>query len=275
MTTSPNTADGIMPLMGLGTYGRRGKEGQAAIESAIEIGYRHLDTAQDYNTEDSVGAAMKASGLPRSEFFVTTKVATGNLGAGKLIPSVEHSLKTLGVDQIDLLLIHWPSPRGEVPLETYITQIAEAFDKGLAKHIGVSNFTIDLIDRTLEMLDGRPLVTNQVEVHPYLQNRKLVSHCRAKGVGITCYMPLAQGRIGADPTMQAIAKQHGATSEQVSLAYLMDQDMPVIPSSANTDRLRQNFAALNVRLTEEDKAKIDALERGMRIINPAWSEKWD
>ena len=112
-------------------------------------------------------------------------------------------------------------------------------------------------------------------MHPFLQNRKLVSHCRAKGVGITCYMPLAQGRIGADPTMQAIAKQHGATPEQVSLAYLMDQDMPVIPSSANTERLRQNFASLGVRLTEEDKAQIDTLERGMRIINPAWSEVWD
>lgn len=275
MTTSPKTADGVMPLMGLGTYGRRGKEGQAAIESAIEIGYRHLDTAQDYNTEDSVGAAIKASGLPRAGFFVTTKVATGNLGAGKLIPSVEQSLETLGVDQIDLLLIHWPSPRGEVPLETYIAQIAEAHDKGLARHIGVSNFTIELIDKALGLLDGRPLLTNQVEVHPYLQNRKLVAHCRAKGVGITCYMPLAQGRIGADPVMQAIAKEHGATPEQVSLAYLMDQDMPVIPSSANTERLRQNFAALGVKLSREEKARIDELERGMRIINPEWSEEWD
>lgn len=269
------TTDGHMPLMGLGTYGRRGAEGQKAIEAAIQIGYRQLDTAQDYNTEDSVGGAMKASGLARDNFFVTTKVATGHLGDGKLLPSVDKSLKTLGIDQIDLLLIHWPAPNGDIPLKTYIDQISEAHERGLAKHIGVSNFTIALIDETLDLLDGRPLLTNQVEVHPFLQNRKLVEHCRARNVGITCYMPLAQGRIGADPVMQSIATAHDATPEQVSLAYLMQQDMAVIPSSANTTRLQQNFAASALSLTDADIEKIDGLDRGMRIINPDWGPDWD
>lgn len=274
--TAANLSDiSIMPLMGLGTYGRRGAEGQAALEQAITIGYRHLDTAQDYNTEAPVSAAMKASGIARDEFFVTTKVATGHLGEGKLIGSVEDSLKTLGVDQVDLLLIHWPAPNGEIPLRTYISQIAEAHERGLAKHIGVSNFTIALIDEALDLFDGRPILTNQVEVHPFLQNRKLVAHCRAKHIGITCYMPLAQGRIGADKTMQSIASTHGATAEQVSLAYLMQQGLVVIPSSANETRLRQNFAATSVTLTDAEMAEIDGLDRGLRIINPAWGPDWD
>lgn len=275
MTETPMTQDGQMPLMGLGTYGRRGKEGQQAIEAAIEIGYRQIDTAQDYNTEDSVGGAIKASGLARESFFVTTKVATGQLGRGKLLPSVDNSLKTLGISQIDLLLIHWPAPNGDISLKTYINQIAEAQQSGLTKHIGVSNFTIALIDQALDLLDGRPIMTNQVEVHPYLQNRKLIAHCRSKGVGITCYMPLAQGRIGADAVMQSIAKTHGATPEQVSLAYLMQRGLCVIPASSNTERLRQNFNAINVTLTNEEVSRIDALERNMRIINPDWGPDWD
>lgn len=266
---------GAMPLMGLGTYGRRGAEGQAAMETALEVGYRLLDTAQDYNTEEPCGAAFRASGLAREEVFFTTKVATGNLGAGKVVPSVHKSLETLGLDKLDLVLIHWPAPNGEIPLSVYVEQLAEVLDSGLTTHIGVSNFTIALIDEALDILGGRPLLTNQVEVHPYLQNVKLAEHCKAKGVSITCYMPIAKGRIGADPVMQEIAQAHGATPEQVSLAFLMQQDMAVIPSSANEGRMRQNFAATELTLTGEEMDRVRTLDRGMRLVDPEWGPDWD
>lgn len=266
---------GTMPLMGLGTYGRRGADGQAAIETALDVGYRLLDTAQDYNTEGSCGAALAASGLPRDDVFVTTKIATGNLGAGKVIPSLQTSLDTLKLDHVDLSLIHWPAPNGEIPLATYIEQLAELADSGLTRHIGVSNFTIALIDEALDMLDGRKLLTNQVEVHPLLQNRKLVDHCATRDVSITCYMPLAQGRIGAEPLMQQVAEKHDATPEQVSLAFLMQQGMAVIPSSSSRGRLEQNFAATKLELSDTDMQRIKTLNRGMRIIDPEWGPDWD
>ncbi|MCB1518805.1 MAG: aldo/keto reductase [Hyphomicrobiaceae bacterium] len=261
--------------MGLGTYGRRGPEGQNAIETALEIGYRHLDTAQDYDTEAETGAALRASGLARDDVFVTTKVRTGNLGDGKVVPSVRQSQDMLGLDQIDLVLIHWPAPNNSIPLPVYVEQLAEVARLGLARHVGVSNFTIAMIDEARSILGDIPIFTNQVEVHPYLQNRKLVDHCLATGASITCYQPLAHGSVADDETLRDIGNRHGAGPDQVALAYLMQQDLCVIPSSANRERMQRNFDAQSIELDANDMDRIAGLERGWRRIDPGWGPDWD
>ena len=164
---------GPIPQLGLGTTGRGGDAGTEAIVKAIEIGYRHIDTAQTYDTERQVGAAIRRSGLPRLDFFVTTKVADFNLGKTKFMPSVEKRLEAIGVERVDLLLIHWPSHRDEVPFEDYVLALAEAKARGHARLIGVSNFPIALLERARALLGEGAIATNQVEIHPYLQAPKL------------------------------------------------------------------------------------------------------
>lgn len=273
MTSTRHASD--MPLMGLGTYGRRGAEGQKALEAGLEIGYRLLDTAQDYGTEAQCGDALRASGLKRDDVFVTTKVRTGNLGPGLVVPSLEQSLETIGIDKLNLALIHWPSPNGEIAPHIYLEQIAEAHERGLARHIGVSNFTIALIDETRRVWGDMPIYTNQVEAHPFLQNRKLVDHCLANQVSITCYQPLAHGRVVDDPTICSIADEVGAGPDQVALAFLMQQGMAVIPSSARIDRMKRNFEALQIKLTDAHMQRMAGLDRGERNIDPEWGPHWD
>ncbi len=264
-----------MPRLGFGTYGRTGPEGVAAISAALEIGYRHLDTAQTYDTEREVGEAVRLSGLPRDEVFVTTKIAEENLGDGQLIPSLERSLDALGLDHVDLALIHWPARKGGPEPEVYLRQIADAKEQGLARHIGVSNFTIALIEEARSILGDSAILTNQVELNPWFRNRKLADHCAARGIVVTCYEPLARGKVGADPVLQRIASRHGATPEQVALAWELAQGFAAIPTSRNPDRIAQNFAAQTLALSAEDVAEIDTLDRGIRSIDPAWGPDWD
>jgi 2,5-diketo-D-gluconate reductase B len=264
-----------IPRMGLGTFGRRGPEGQRAIESAIEIGYRHLDTAQDYDTEAECGHALKASGLARGEMFVTTKIRLSNLGKGRLVPSLRESCESLQVDAVDLTLIHWPSPRDEVPLPVYIEQLAQARELGLTRLIGVSNFTISLINQSRAILGAGALANNQVEVHPFLQNTRLVNHCMAEGIAVTAYQPLAKATVNESEAICDIADRHGATPEQVALAFLLAKGLIVIPSSADTGRMRSNFAATDLVLGDQDIARIEALDRGGRRIDPDIAPDWD
>ncbi len=264
-----------IPQFGLGTSKRTGPEGIAAIEAAIEVGYRHLDSAQDYMNERECGIAVAASGIPREDFFLVTKVSTSNLGPGQVMPSLQRSAEALGVDVIDLALIHWPAKNGEYPLETYMPQIAEAHASGLARRIGVSNFPIAYIERAIELVGEGVLVNNQVEVHPFLQNRKLVDHCHSRGIDVTCYMPLAGGRVAEDAEIRRIAEKHRATPEQVALAFLMAQGLIVIPSSTNRERLHSNIGALEVVLDEDDMASISALDRGERLIIREWEPVFD
>ncbi|MBU1176776.1 MAG: aldo/keto reductase [Alphaproteobacteria bacterium] len=263
-----------IPQLGLGTFGRTGPGGRAAIDIAIEIGYRHLDTAQDYGTEANVGAAIRESGLKRDAFFVTTKVATGNLGAGKLVPSIEKSLAVSGLDRFDLVLIHWPSPDG-VPPSVYLPELAEAKARGLTRLIGVSNFTIPLIEDAIGILGAGALATNQVELHPYLQNRKLASFCDAHDIAVICYLPIAKNRIANDPVMTGIAAAHDAAPAQVALAFLLAKGYIAIPASGSRTHLLSNFAARQLSLTAADIARIEGLDRGTRYIDPAWGPDWD
>jgi len=264
-----------IPQIGLGTYGRTGEEGIAAILAAIEIGYRHIDTAQSYDTESSVGEAIRRSGLERGDFFVTTKVADTNLETASFLPSVEQSLHTLGLDQVDLLLVHWPSHDDQVPFEDYMTALAEAKARGWARHIGVSNFTIALLEKTRALLGDDAIATNQVEIHPYLQTPKLRDYARSRRLTLTAYQPLFKGMVEADPVLQAIAAEHGVTAAAVALAFLMAEGHAVIPASANPTNLAANFAASGVRLDEAEMNRIRALNRGERRINPTKSPRWD
>ena len=264
-----------MPRLGFGTYGRTGPEGVAAILSAIEVGYRHLDTAQTYDTEREVGEAVRRSGLGREEIFVTTKVAEENLGENQVIPSLERSLGALGLDHIDLALIHWPARKGGPAPEVYLRQILEAKERGLARHIGVSNFTIALIEEARSILGDGAILTNQVELNPWFRNRRLSDHCTSRGIVVTCYEPLARGKVGADPALQRIAARHGATPEQVALAWELAQGFAAIPTSRSPDRIAQNFAAQEITLSSDELAEIDTLDRGIRSIDPDWGADWD
>jgi 2,5-diketo-D-gluconate reductase B len=264
-----------IPALGLGTWGRTGAGGRAAILAALEIGYRHLDTAQSYGTEANVGAAVRACGLPRGDVFVTTKVADTNLDRSRFEPSLRRSLDTIGLGPVDLTLIHWPSHGDAVPFEHYIEALATAREAGLTRLIGVSNFPIALIDRAVMIVGEGALATNQVEIHPFLQNRVLTAHCRGLGIGMTAYMPLAQGRVPGDPVLEAVAAKHGATAAQVALAFLLAHDIIVIPASGSRAHLEENFGASGVTLDGEDLGRIAALDRGMRIIDPPKAPDWD
>lgn len=264
-----------IPQLGLGTYGRTGAAGRAALDAAIEIGYRHLDSAQSYLNEAEVGAAVRQSGLPRSQFFVTTKIDMSNLGAGALIPSLDDSLKRSGLDHFDLTLIHWPLPVGKVPPAVYLPQLADAQARGMTRLIGVSNFTISLLKASIDILGPGTLATNQIELHPYLQNKAVADFCAENGIAVTCYLPLAKGRLRGDSVLEDIARMHGASVAQVALAFEMGRGYVVIPASSNRAHLESNFAATRLVLGAQDLPRIEALDRGQRYIDPPWGPEWD
>ncbi|WP_262272341.1 aldo/keto reductase [Microvirga yunnanensis] len=265
----------MIPAIGLGTYGRTGDAGMASILAALEIGYRHIDTAQSYDTERPVGEALRRSGLPREEVFITTKVADTKLDRASFMPSVEASLEALGLGHVDLLLIHWPSQNNAVPFEDYMTELKRAQDLGHSRFIGISNFPIAMLEQTRALLGDGAVVTNQVEIHPYLQAPRLSNYARSIGLPLTAYQPLAQGDVGSDPVLAGIGERHGVTAAAVALAFLMEEGHAVIPASSNAVNLRENMRSLEVRLSDEEMGLIRALNRGERRINPAKSPRWD
>ncbi len=266
---------GPMPQIGFGTWKRNGDEAQRTVLWALEAGYRHVDTAEGYGNETEVGRAINGCDLPRDDIFLTTKVSPEHLGPGEIRPHVVASLDRLGVDRVDLLLIHWPSIGDEYEMEDYLGQLAEVNDEGLATHIGVSNFTKRHIDRALEILGERPIATNQVEIHAFMQNRPIVEHCQAKGIPLTAYSPLARGEVADDATLQQIAEAHGATPGQVALAFLMAEGHAVIPTSSKRERIAENLAASDLTLSADDMQTIRGLDRGERLVDGAWAPEWD
>jgi 2,5-diketo-D-gluconate reductase B len=264
-----------IPKIGFGTYGRVGEAGIAAILTALEVGYRHLDTAQTYGSEAFVGEAVSRSGLRRDDVFITTKISSENLDEGKLIPSLRHSLNQIGVDHVDLCLIHWPAPHGRIPLATYMHQIVEAQALGLTRLIGVSNFTIALLKEAERLIGSGRIATNQIELNPLFANHKIADFCTAGGVLVTCYQPIAQGRVSDHPILTPIARHHDATEEQIAIAYELSKGYAAIPTSGRPERIRSNFAATALRLTPEDVAAIDAIAPGARSIDPDWGPDWD
>ncbi|SMY06237.1 aldo/keto reductase [Flavimaricola marinus] len=263
-----------IPKLGFGTYGRTGDAGIAALEKALEVGYRHLDTAQSYDTEKEVGAAVRNSGLARDDVWITTKIDMANYGPGKLAPSLEASIERLGLTP-NLTLLHWPSPNGELPLEVYLDQIVEAKARGLTGEIGVSNFPIALLKSAISRAGEGQILTNQFEVNPLHNNHKLARFCQSVGVLVTCYLPIAKGRLAGEPTAEAIAARHGATVEQIALAWELAKGYAAIPTSSRADRIASNFAARDVTLSAEEISALDALPQQARAIDPDWGPDWD
>ena len=264
-----------IPRLGFGTWGRTSADVVAAILYALETGYRHLDTAQSYGTEASVGEAMRQSGLKREEIFVTTKIKVDNLDPGKLLPSLRQSLATIGVQQVDLTLIHWPPPYDRIEPEVYLEQIAEAQEVGLTRMIGVSNFTIALLERAEAILGKGVVATNQIELNPLFQNRKIADYCTEHNILVTCYQPVAQGRMGDVEQMRTVAARHGATVEQIALAYELSKGYAAIPTSSKPERIHSNWQARTLKLAVADLKAIDALPQSSRAIDPPGAPLWD
>lgn len=263
----------IIPRIGLGTYGLTGVDGLAAMLSAIDLGYRNLDTAQTYATEENVGLAVARSRVDRRELFVTTKITASNLG--RLADSVDDGLALMGLDYADLVLIHWPAPNDDPPVSAYVGELGRLQDRGKARLIGVSNFTRRHIDEAIAEIGEGRLATNQFEQHVFLQNRLVAAHCRDRGIVPTAYMPLAGGNLDGNAVLDAVALKHGVPVNQVALAFLLALGSVVIPKSATPARQKSNLGASGVRLDEVDMAALAGLDRGERYIKPSWGPDWD
>lgn len=255
-----------IPAFGLGTFRLGSQVVIDCVQAALQLGYRMIDTAQFYRNEVEIGQAVAHSGVPRREIFITTKVWPDSFT--RLVPSVKESLTKLRTDQVDLLLIHWPAPALGIPLADTLGALMEAKAQGLARHVGVSNFNIDLMSRAVAIMGAGEVATNQIELSPFLQNRKVAAFAQSQGIRITSYMTLARGLVMQDPVLQKIARQHGATVAQVALAWAMQLGYAVIPSSTQRVNLDSNLQALKLRLTDANMVEIASLDRGERLINP-------
>ena len=265
-----------IPALGLGTFRLKGQVVIDSVKTGLELGYRLIDTAQIYGNEAEVGQAIAESGVPRDELFITTKIWTENLAGDKLAASLKDSLARLRTDHVDLTLIHWPSPGGAVPVAEFMGALAAAQDQGLTRRIGVSNFNIALLRQAIEAVGAARIATHQIELHPAMQNRKMVAFTASHGIHTTSYMTLGYGKALQEPVVQAIAHERGATPAQVVLAWAMQHGFAVIPSSTKRANLESNLAAPRLRLTGEEMARIDALERGDRLVSPqGLAPAWD
>jgi 2,5-diketo-D-gluconate reductase B len=274
--TTPTTvsAHGAeIPVMGFGTSGL-GKSAAEIVAIALRLGYRHIDTARKYGTERGVGDGIRASGVPREEIFLTTKVSHESLRAADFARSVETSLSELQVDHVDLLLIHWPNP--QIPVAECMGPLVAAKREGLARHIGVANFTVKLLEEAIQA-SAEPLVTNQVECHPYLDQTKMIAALRRHGMALTAHCPLGRGRLIGDPVLSAIAHERKKTLAQIALRWLIQQEIvAAIPRSSRPERIAENLDVFDFRLTAEEMDRISALARpDGRVANPAFSPVWD
>ncbi len=265
-----------VPAFGLGTFRLKDQVVIDSVRNALELGYRAIDTAQIYGNEAEIGQAIADSGVPRHELFVTTKVWTEQLGADRLAASLKDSLHKLRLEQVDLALIHWPSPGGAVPVAEFMGALAEARTQGLTRHIGVSNFNIALLKEAIAAVGAAQIATHQIELHPYLQNRAVTAFAAAQGIATTSYMTLAYGKVLGDPVVGQIAQASGATPAQVVLAWAMQSGYAVIPSSTRRENLASNLQARALWLTDAEMARIAALDRGDRLVSPdGLAPAWD
>jgi 2,5-diketo-D-gluconate reductase B len=267
------TAGGAqIPIVGLGTWTLRGKDCARLVEQAIAAGYRHIDTAQMYDNEREVGAGIRASGK-RDDVFVTTKVTPENLSAKDLERTAKESVERLGVGAVDLLLIHWPNPR--IPLAETLGALNKVKRDGLTRHIGVSNFNVALIEQAVKLSES-PLVCNQIECHPFLDQSKVIAACKQHKMAVVAYSPIARGGAERDKVLARIGQAHGKSGAQVSLRWLVQQDIVVIPRTSKIERLKENIALFDFELTAAEMKEIGGLShRRGRIVDWAYSPQWD
>jgi 2,5-diketo-D-gluconate reductase B len=244
-----------VPAVGLGTWQITGPACVEAVRDALALGYRHIDTARAYRNEREVGDGIRASGVPRADIFLVTKVPPSSAAPDRLRASCEASLADLGVDSVDLLLLHWPAP--QVPLADTLGAMSALRDEGRIAHLGVSNFPPRLLREALELA---PVFNDQVEFHPYERQDELVDIARQHDVLITAYSPLARGRVATDPTLREIGAAHGKTPGQVALRWLLDHPKTcVVPKASSHDRRAENLDVFDFELADEERARIDAL----------------
>ena len=268
------TTQGVaMPRLGFGTFRMPGAAAQSVVETAIALGYRHIDTAAMYENEAAVGAAIAASGVARNDLFITTKVWNDQLAPDALHRAFDASLRKLGLDHINLYLIHWPSK--DMDMASTLEALTSLRERGLARAIGVCNFNLPMLRRAIEEIDA-PIASVQVEYHPFLSQSALLGYLRRHGLPLTAYAPLAQGRAASDPVLASIGQKHGASAAQIAIAWLLDQPgVAVIPKAARPESQKANLAALDIRLDDEDRAAIAALPKDQRFVRPPFAPEWD
>jgi 2,5-diketo-D-gluconate reductase B len=262
-----------IPVVGLGTWELRGRTCARAVEQALRLGYRHIDTAEMYGNEREVGDGLRASGIRRDDVFITTKVWPSHFAPRELERAAKESVARLRVSEVDLLLLHWPSE--QVPLSETMPALCKMKQMGLTRHIGISNFTVALVEEAVG-LASEPLVTNQIECHPYLDQSKVIAACAQHGLSITAYSPLARGRVGTDKLLKRIGQAHGKTAGQVALRWLIQRNIIAIPRTSKVERLGENLALFDFELTASEMEEIYALAhpRG-RMVDWGGSPRWD
>ncbi|RZN31274.1 aldo/keto reductase [Bradyrhizobium sp. Leo121] len=262
-----------IPAIGLGTWELRGRTCARIVEQALRLGYRHIDTAQMYDNEREVGEGLRASGVRRDDVFITTKVWTTHFRPNDLERSAKESLARLRLTEIDLLLLHWPNP--QVPLAETMGALAHAKQLGLARHIGVSNFTVALIEEAVAAC-AEPLVCDQVEYHPYLDQAKVKAACARHGMALVAYSPIAKGRIRNERALARIGDRYRKTAAQVCLRWLVQQNVAAIPRTSKLERLSENINVFDFELSEDDMSLISVMGGASgRITDFGFAPKWD
>lgn len=268
--TTPGVA---IPRLGFGSFRMPGADAQPVVESAIALGYRHIDTAAMYENEAAVGAAIATSGVARGELFVTTKVWHDQLGPEALHRAFEASLRKLCLDHVDLYMIHWPSR--DMDMAATLDALMSLRERGLTQAIGVCNFNLPMLRRAVEEI-GAPIASVQLEYHPFLSQAPMLAYLRGQGIPLTAYAPLAQGRAANDPTLATLGAKHDCSAAQMAIAWLLDQPgVAVIPKAARPESQRANLDALAIRLDDEDRAAIAALPKDQRFVRPPFAPDWD
>ena len=263
-----------MPAIGFGTMELPHRPAEL-VAAAIMAGYRHIDTARKYGTEERVGEGIRASGIARNELFITTKVTEENAREADFLHSAETSLKTLGLDHVDLLLVHWPQPK--VPFAETLGALAKAKRSGLTRHIGVSNFTLAMLDEAVRVCP-EPLITNQIEYHAYLPQDRMIAELRRHGMVLTAYCPVARGQLLNDPIVGEIAKARSKTHAQICLRWLIQQPMvAAVPRALEEAHIAEDLDVFDFSLSDDEMRRISALRsRNIRIADPPErAPKWD
>jgi len=259
-----------IPKLGLGTWQNENpNECSNAVKTALEMGYKHIDTAQIYENEEYVGEGLENADVDREDYFLASKVWIDQLSEGDVVPSMEESLEKLGVDKVDLMYIHWPS--GEYQPEETLKAMQKLVEGEMAESIGISNFTPAQVDEAMDIA-GDHIIANQVEMHPLLQQEELLEKCREHNITLVAYSPLARGEVFNIPELNEIAERHGVSEAQVSLAWLMQKKGVVaIPKATSEEHIEDNFEAQNLELDEEDIEKIESIDQEERMVDPGFA----
>ncbi|MTI87827.1 MAG: aldo/keto reductase [Balneolaceae bacterium] len=268
------TIQGVkVPEIGLGTHRLIGNECEKTVRTALNLGYRHIDTAQMYKNEREIGSAIQRSHIDREELFITTKVWHTNLEHDDLLKITETSLSEMDTPYVDLLLIHWPN--SDYNVEKTLEAMLLLRDQGKALSIGVSNFPMKLLKEVNEEL-GAPIFCNQVEYHPFLGQLDLLDYAAERDILVTAYCPLAQGKVAEEPLLQKLGEKYGKTPAQIALRWLIEQEqVAAIPKASTEEHLKENMDIYDFMLEDDDFYAIDDLDESLRIINPDFAPNWD